>query len=211
MSDTCNIKMNKVIQPSNNIIDIITTNSNDNPECLICLDSKSIELNHFSIYSTNCKCNYYVHDQCLKQWIIKQENKRYLCLLCNQKISSIDNIPTRPTHPPPTPHRHNPFVLRYSRPARIRQQHDILTQIRETIETTDIQLTDEDIQAVAQISPSFYQTLVTMENIQQNRNGNRLTDAQVIARKRTAYIFLFIMIATIVGTIIYICQHHIDT
>jgi len=196
--------MNKIItQSNNNVINIIDTCSTNKRECIICLDATSDDLNHFSIYSTNCKCNYYVHKNCLKQWILKQENKTYTCLLCNKKISTIDNIITRNND------TQNPILLRYSQPTRIRQQHNILSRIRETINTNQFQITDEDIQAVTQFRPSFFHTLVAMDNISEDRHEDRLVDARLIAKKRIVHFILFVCVGLIVGVIVYICQHNV--
>ena len=61
------------------------------PNCLVCFEyrrAKRIK----SIMKTNCKCNYYVHHKCIKEW---KQIKNH-CLICSESFKKKDLYPLPP-------------------------------------------------------------------------------------------------------------------
>lgn len=70
----------------------VQSQRNNDDTCIICLGNNQHKLMHYTFFSFHCKCNYYIHYECLKEWINKkkQRNEEPCCLLCFNKISSYE-------------------------------------------------------------------------------------------------------------------------
>lgn len=67
--------------------------------CLLCLDSKELDnklpekmkiIFENTKYLIMCKCNLYIHNKCLNEWI----NMKWSCPICRKPIFLIVNHPT---------------------------------------------------------------------------------------------------------------------
>ena len=75
---------------NNNIIISPVSLSPNRKECIICLETNTDGLYHYSKFSNNCECNYYIHTKCLHNWI--KSSKESLCIFCKKPMYYIMDV-----------------------------------------------------------------------------------------------------------------------
>ena len=82
---------------SNNSIIVSPVNIN---ECAICLDTTLDGLYHYSNFSNNCECNYYIHTKCLHNWM--RTSKESLCIFCKKPMYYLMDVSMNQQYIPST-------------------------------------------------------------------------------------------------------------